>query len=53
MVCDQCNTEYNVLVDVDAKEMVSTEEMEMDTPYCPFCGCECEDWRVLVDDVDV
>ena len=53
MICEQCNSEYEVLVDVDGKEMVSATEMEIESPYCPFCGCECEDWRDGFDEVDV
>jgi hypothetical protein len=52
MVCDQCNSKYEILVDVDAKEMISAVELDMEIPYCPFCGCECE-WRDGFDDVDL
>lgn len=52
MICEQCNSEYEVLVDADGPMMVNVTEMEIETPYCPFCGCECE-WRDGFDDVDL
>jgi hypothetical protein len=44
MVCRNCGEEYKVLVDND-KEFVTVEEVGVDISYCPFCGCECDDWR--------
>jgi uncharacterized protein with PIN domain len=52
MICRECNTEYEVLVDVDVKEMVPANDMDMETPYCPFCGEE-QEWRDGFDEVDV
>lgn len=42
MHCKQCNSDYDVRVD-NGKEMMSAEEMDIEIPYCPFCGEE--DWR--------
>lgn len=51
MVCRECGTIYDVLVDND-KEMVPADEMEIETPYCPVCGEE-QEWRDGFDDVDI
>ena len=51
MVCRECGGRYDVLVD-NEKEMVSASDMEVETPYCPFCGEE-QEWRDGFDEVDV
>jgi hypothetical protein len=36
-VCNDCNKEYKVVVDIDGRNM-DANKIEMETPYCPFCG---------------
>ncbi len=51
MVCRECGGVYDILIDND-KEMVLAPEMDIETPYCPFCGEE-QEWRDGFDEVDV
>jgi Zn-finger nucleic acid-binding protein len=37
IVCKECNKEYKVLVDIDGRNM-DAKNVEIETPYCPFCG---------------
>ncbi len=38
MVCDECNHEYSVVVNVDGRAYVDSVELDIEIPYCPFCG---------------
>jgi len=42
MVCDECNQLYNVVVDVDGRDFVDVAELDIDIPFCPFCGSNVE-----------
>ena len=42
IVCKECNKEYKILVDVDGRNL-DANSIEIETPYCPFCGSDLED----------
>lgn len=49
LICVECNKGYKVLVDVDGRNL-DAESMEIETPYCPFCGKVSLDMDFLADD---
>jgi hypothetical protein len=42
MVCDECNRVYIVKVDVDLRKYIDATELDIEIPYCPFCGSNIE-----------
>jgi len=42
IVCKECNKGYKILVDIDGRNM-DANNVEIDTPYCPFCGSYLKD----------
>jgi hypothetical protein len=53
LVCNQCNTGYEVTIDDGGRTFISAEELDIELPYCPACGYETEDWHDDDDDMDL
>tara|TARA_Y100001951_G_scaffold92071_1_gene86580 strand:+ start:67 stop:255 length:189 start_codon:yes stop_codon:yes gene_type:complete len=41
MICNECNSEpYDVIVKEELGFEIEAIELDLDTPYCPFCGTD-------------
>ena len=47
--CNDCNKQFKVMINLDGP-FVSAEEIDLDIPYCPFCGIDLD---IFVEEEDV
>ena len=41
MICNECNSEnYDVIVKEELGFEIEAVELDLETPYCPFCGTD-------------